>query len=283
MKSSTESRVKVSDLDKEINKTVKVFFLIMIMLCCIGAGVIAGGYDMTNTWFETYYTALRDTDKSYPAGLFFQSWALLFVGLAQMIPIALLVQLRMARIVQGKLINWDKEMVHTIEASVSLSGKSEQIEAEVRTVNLVDELGQLSFIFSDKTGTLTQNIMEFRKCSIDGVAYGKGTTMIGIAAKEREGKKEEAAALKKQLRIEETRKHVPFCNYIDGTGEGDIMENGNASAYAAIQGKGHASPGHQQKVQDFFRCLALCHSVEVEHRKSGVYYSASSPDEQVSK
>ena len=40
MKSSTESRVKVSDLDKEINKTVIVFF-IMIILCLIGAGIIA--------------------------------------------------------------------------------------------------------------------------------------------------------------------------------------------------------------------------------------------------
>ena len=124
--------------------------------------------------------------------------------------------------------------------------------------------------------------MEFRKCSIDGVAYGRGTTMIGIAAKEREGKKEEAAALKKQLRQEETRPHVPFCNFIDGDGEGDIMENGNASAYAAIKGEGkHARAKHRQKVEDFFRCLALCHSVEVEHRKTGVYYSASSPDEQV--
>ena len=75
---------------------------------------------------------------------------------------------------------------------VSLSGKEESICTNMRTVNLVDELGQLSFIFSDKTGTLTQNIMEYRKCSIDGIAYGKGTTTIGIAAKQREGKHDEA-------------------------------------------------------------------------------------------
>ena len=40
-------------------------------------------------------------------------------------------------------------MVHVIEPNVSLSGEREEIEASVRTVNLVDELGQLSFIFSD--------------------------------------------------------------------------------------------------------------------------------------
>lgn len=40
---------------------------------------------------------------------------------------------------------------------------------------------KVSHVFSDKTGTLTQNVMEFRKCSIGGVSYGRGVTDIGRA------------------------------------------------------------------------------------------------------
>lgn len=41
-------------------------------------------------------------------------------------------------------------------------------------MNLNEELGQVSHVFTDKTGTLTCNIMEFRKCSINGFSYGLG-------------------------------------------------------------------------------------------------------------
>ncbi|CAN0217381.1 unnamed protein product [Discosporangium mesarthrocarpum] len=42
--------------------------------------------------------------------------------------------------------------------------------------------GQISHVFSDKTGTLTENIMDFRKCTVGGRSYGKGMTEIGLAA-----------------------------------------------------------------------------------------------------
>ena len=45
--------------------------------------------------------------------------------------------------------------------------------AQCRNSDLTEEMGQVEFVFSDKTGTLTQNKMEFKKCSINGKIYGK--------------------------------------------------------------------------------------------------------------
>lgn len=49
---------------------------------------------------------------------------------------------------------------------------------QARTSNLNEELGMVNTVLSDKTGTLTRNIMEFFKCSIAGTAYGQGVTEI---------------------------------------------------------------------------------------------------------
>jgi magnesium-transporting ATPase (P-type) len=66
------------------------------------------------------------------------------------------------RFVQSFLINWDENMYY----------EKTKTHAKARTTTLNEELGQIQYIFSDKTGTLTQNIMTFNKCSVAGRVYG---------------------------------------------------------------------------------------------------------------
>lgn len=54
--------------------------------------------------------------------------------------------------------------------------------AMARTSNLNEELGQVRYIFSDKTGTLTRNVMEFKKCAVgDDVYSTTDSTLVEVS------------------------------------------------------------------------------------------------------
>ena len=66
---------------------------------------------------------------------------------------------------------------------------------QVRTSKLLEELGQVSHVFSDKTGTLTANLMRFRRLYVHGSEYGTGQTEIGAALAASARKSAAAASL----------------------------------------------------------------------------------------
>ena len=174
-----------------------------------------------------------------------------------------------------------------------------------KTWNISDDLGQIEYIFSDKTGTLTQNVMEYRKCTINGVKYGLGTTEASMGAKIRE------AVEKRQSKHQAQGDFDDIENFQDNddstlhiNDSTAILDQAKKEMYekqARLFQNDHVGPNPtfiDPKLYDdladnetaqanfithFFMTLSLCHTViserPDEENPNRIDYKAQSPDE----
>ena len=96
------------------------------------------------------------------------SW---LIVLSNLVPISLLVTVEMIKFFQSYFIMWDLNLIGDV--------KKGGTPADVQSSNLNEELGNVNYIFSDKTGTLTRNYMEFKKMSIGKYVYGRSEGLRG--------------------------------------------------------------------------------------------------------
>ena len=152
-----------------------------------------------------------------------------------------------------------------------------------KTWNISDDLGQIEYVFSDKTGTLTQNIMEFKKCSIHGVSFGEGLTEAMMGASKRDGQ-DLAPAMADQEIVLATQK-IRMLRSMTSTISNRYLREDKMTLVAPelpLRLVDHADPLRLHIIA-FFRALAICHTVLSDTPKPDkpyvLDYKAESPDE----
>lgn len=182
------------------------------------------------------------------------------------VPISLYISIEFTRLVQAGYIWGDDDM------------KGNGRRTTARSWNLSDDLGQIEYIFSDKTGTLTQNAMLFRQCSIAGKVYvgdeqpaATDTTVLppekALSSSSSSG--DESASPTNGNGTSDDKAKTKLAEQVlapfhDSQIEADLAKRDSTQA---------------RNLYNFFMNLALCHTVLTSQEDGLISYKAQSPDE----
>ncbi|KAF9272242.1 hypothetical protein BGZ68_002583, partial [Mortierella alpina] len=155
MRNASATPIKRTSVEKMTN--IQIIFLFGILLAMSLASAIGNKVITDRNITQLGYIDAKISSWS-DFGLNILTFLILYNNL---IPISLMVTMEVVKFWHAQLINADLDMYYEKTDTPALA----------RTSSLVEELGQIEYIFSDKTGTLTCNEMEFRQCSIAGLAY----------------------------------------------------------------------------------------------------------------
>uniref|UniRef100_A0A8C4QUV2 Phospholipid-transporting ATPase n=1 Tax=Eptatretus burgeri TaxID=7764 RepID=A0A8C4QUV2_EPTBU len=243
MQNSGKTQWKRTNIDRLMNTLVLWIFSFLIFMGI----VLAVGNTIWESQIGFDFQHFLSMDSIGPDSAFFSGfltfWSYIII-LNTVVPISLYVSVEVIRLCHSYFVNWDLRMYY----------KAKEMPAQVRTTTLNEELGQIEYVFSDKTGTLTQNIMAFNKCSIDGQLYGE--------------------LYDKNGQLVEINAQTPAVNFLSW----------NPLADQKFQFYDEKLPlamrEENETAHEFFRLLALCHTVMAEEKHAGdLVYQAQSPDE----
>lgn len=229
MRNATGTPMKKTAVERMLNKQILMLGLILVSLSIISSigDVVVRITSSKDMWYLRY-------DSFNGAKQFFSDILTYWVLYSNLVPISLFVTVELVKYSMAFLINSDLDIYYD----------KTDTPANCRTSSLVEELGQVEYIFSDKTGTLTCNMMEFKQCSIAGVQYAD--------------------------EVPEDRRATSQ----------DGMELGiHGFAQLRENRKAHRT-GHQ--ITEFLTLLAACHTVIPERKADNpdvIKYQAASPDE----
>eukprot|EP01113_Clastostelium_recurvatum_P002109 TRINITY_DN1087_c0_g1_i3.p1 TRINITY_DN1087_c0_g1~~TRINITY_DN1087_c0_g1_i3.p1 ORF type:complete len:1128 (-),score=322.94 TRINITY_DN1087_c0_g1_i3:54-3437(-) len=190
---------KFSTVERRLNRSVIGVFFFKLILCMIASVLFYFQYlgPWTGSWYMWDQSPTADGGAGINALKIFFSY---FAFLSFLIPVSLMVTLEVVKVSQAQFMDWD-DLMSSKEGPGLIDDDDEGGDVKVepregapeggatsmpplkkkpirhmsaKTSNLNDELSLVKYVFSDKTGTLTENRMVFSKCSVSGTVYHEG-------------------------------------------------------------------------------------------------------------
>jgi phospholipid-translocating ATPase len=261
---------KRSRISRELNWNVLYNFVILVIMCVVSGLVQGITWGQGNNSLDFFEFGSIGGTPALDGFITFWAAIILFQNL---VPISLYISLEIIKTAQAFFIYSDIEMYYD-KIDYPCTPKS---------WNISDDLGQIEYIFSDKTGTLTQNVMEFKKATINGVPYGEAYTEAQAGMQKRQGidTEKEGARAREQIAqarvrfLAESRKlhNNPYLHDEDLT----FIAPDFVTDLAGANG-----PEQQRANEQFMLALALCHTViseTVPGDPPKIEFKAQSPDE----
>ncbi|PHH68952.1 hypothetical protein CDD82_166 [Ophiocordyceps australis] len=262
---------KRARIAREMNFNVICNFGILLIMCLLSA--IINGVAWAKTDASSHYFDFGSIGGSPPTSGFITFWAAIIV-FQNLVPISLYITLEIVRTLQAVFIFNDVEMYYA---------KIDQ-PCIPKSWNISDDVGQIEYIFSDKTGTLTQNVMEFKKATINGQPYGEAYTEAQAGMQKRMGINVEAEAARIQAEIADAK--VRALQGLRKLNDSPYLHDEDVTFIApdfVADLSGESGAEQKAAIQDFMLALALCHTVIAERVPGDppkMTFKAQSPDEE---